>query len=151
MEIMPRPRFISPEVWRRALYFSHTRKALQYLEEHRGEAIGSSEVAAAACMGRTAFSRAFRRVTGIRFRDFVWAYRVSAAAELILTRDRSLTDLAFEVGFGSVVGFERAFKRVAGSTPAAFRRELLRSPSPPPKAPTEEKLSTDDDKQATTE
>jgi AraC-like DNA-binding protein len=126
------PQFIKPEAWEKALYFSHTRKAVECLEKRIAEPLDLGTVATAACMGRTAFSRAFRRVTGIRFRDFVWAYRVSAAAELIRTRDRSLTDLAFEVGFGSVVGFERAFKRVAGRTPAAFRRELLRSPSAPP-------------------
>jgi AraC-like DNA-binding protein len=125
------PRFVSPEVWKRGLYFSQVHRAIQYVQEHFDQALDLSIVATAACMVPTAFSKAFRRRTGITFREFIWSYRASQAARIMEASDRPIKDIAFDVGFGSVAAFERAFKRTAGLTPSEFRSRYIRTSHPP--------------------
>lgn len=60
---------------------------------------------------------------GINFFDFVNGYRVDDAARLLLdTPDRTILDIAMEVGFNSKSTFNAAFKKHTGTTPSAWRK-----------------------------
>ncbi len=117
--------YVKPEAWKRAQYFSHARKAVAYLEAHVAEPITLQAAANAACMERTAFSKSFRRKTGVTFSEFVRAYRVSLAATTLEACDQPVVDIAYDVGFGDASTFERAFKRIVGMTPSAYRRSVI--------------------------
>jgi len=78
-------------------------------------------------MERTTFSKAFKRKTGITFHEFVRAYRVSQAVSKMEQSDCSITEIAFSMGFNSLDTFERAFKKVTGTTPSQYRLEVLRT------------------------
>ena len=123
--------FISDEVWRRANYFESTRLTVEYIAGHFHEQITLEEIAAVACMEKTAFSKAFRKKTGVTFTAFLRAFRVSKAAVRIELSDEPITDVAFSVGFGSLPSFERSFKRLVGCTPAAYRARFLHRLLPP--------------------
>ncbi|MEO0733037.1 MAG: AraC family transcriptional regulator [Bacteroidota bacterium] len=49
---------------------------------------------------------------------------VSAARGLLRTSDKSVKEIALQLGFEEPAYFSRYFKRVAGRSPSAFRREL---------------------------
>lgn len=125
MEIENSPAFIPNDVWIRAKYFSCSRKIIEYITSNPGEPIRLKHMALVACMERTTLSRAFKSRTGMTLHRFVWAYMVSKAADEMKTSDTSITDIAFRVGFGSLAAFERAFKKVTGTTPSSYRSELL--------------------------
>jgi AraC-like DNA-binding protein len=125
MPIRGNPQFIEADVWKRAEYYSCTRKALEYIETSLDRPLRLGEIAAVACMERTAFSKSFRHKTGITFHEFVQAYRVSQAASRMEVSDCSITEVAFGVGFNSLDTFERVFKKIAGTTPSRYRLELL--------------------------
>ena len=118
------PRFIALDVWKRAHYYSCSRKTLEYLERSLDRHATLEDIAASVCMDRTAFSRAFKRNTGMTVHAFVQAYRVSKAVARLEVSDCSITEIAFDVGFNSLGTFERAFKKVAGTTPTRHRSEL---------------------------
>lgn len=67
------------------------------------------------------FSRIFRDVTGIPPGEFATSIRFERAKELLLTTPASVTDICFEVGYGSLGTFSSRFKELVGATPAAFR------------------------------
>src|SRR3954467_11377408 len=50
--------------------------------------------------------------------------RVEAAQRLLLTTDRPVADVAFEVGYEGLSTFNENFRRLAAMTPAAYRRLL---------------------------
>jgi AraC family transcriptional regulator of adaptative response / DNA-3-methyladenine glycosylase II len=50
--------------------------------------------------------------------------RVAAAQRLLLTTDRSIADVAFEVGFEGLSTFNVNFRRLTAMTPAEYRRLL---------------------------
>jgi AraC-like DNA-binding protein len=121
------PIYVKAEARERAQYFSCARKAVAYLEAHVAEPMTLQAAANAACMERTSFSKSFRRSTGVTFCKFVRAYRVSLAATMLEASDQPVVDIAYDVGFGDASTFERAFKRITGITPSAYRRSVIRN------------------------
>jgi len=120
------PRFIEMDVWKRANYYSCTRKVLKYLEGSFDKPIRLPKMAAIACMEKTTFSRAFRQRTGITFHEFVQAYRISQAVARMETSDCSITEVAFNTGFSNLDTFARVFKKIARTTPSQYRLEIRR-------------------------
>ncbi|WP_165390302.1 AraC family transcriptional regulator [Thalassococcus sp. S3] len=56
------------------------------------------------------------------FFDYVNRSRIEEAKSHLLTSERAVTDIAYDVGFNSRSAFYTAFKRVTGQTPSAFRK-----------------------------
>jgi AraC-like DNA-binding protein len=69
------------------------------------------------------FCRLFRKFTGMTFGNYLAFYRVNRAEELLAT-SKSVTEIAYECGFGSLASFIRVFKRYKGLTPYEYRSGL---------------------------
>ena len=67
------------------------------------------------------FARIFRAVAGIPPVEFQTALRFERAKSLLLTSPASVTEICYEVGYGSLGTFSRRFKQMVGVTPAQFR------------------------------
>jgi AraC family transcriptional regulator len=68
------------------------------------------------------FLRVFSSVIGITPHQYVVRSRLRRAARLLSDDARSITDVAFEAGFGDLSNFVRTFHRAAGVSPRDFRR-----------------------------
>jgi transcriptional regulator GlxA family with amidase domain len=53
--------------------------------------------------------------------EYVNEYRISVAAHLLRETNKSILEIAFEVGFGNYSHFNRQFQRNKGKTPRLFR------------------------------
>lgn len=58
------------------------------------------------------------------FTDFLNFLRINRACTLLKTTDKSVTDIAFEVGYNTVKTFSRNFLKFRGMSPGAFRQEV---------------------------
>lgn len=79
------------------------------------------EVAEAVGLAPSAFSRAFRRLTGMNFSVYTRSVRVWRARTLLAETDRPITDICFEAGFNNLSNFNRYFRMETGLTPRAYR------------------------------
>lgn len=68
-------------------------------------------------------SALFKKETGKRYRDYVAEKRVEEACRLLANTDLRIVDVAYECGYSDVNHFFEIFKRLVGSSPAAFRKE----------------------------
>jgi AraC-like DNA-binding protein len=71
------------------------------------------------------------------FAEFLSVHRVAAAKrELADPRlsERSVSEIAFALGYASLGPFNRAFREATGTTPSAFRTQAL-ADSPNPEIP----------------
>jgi AraC-like DNA-binding protein len=86
-------------------------------------------VAEAASLGlsRTRFIHLFREAFGLTPHRFLLALRTTHAAQLLRESDRSITQVCFASGFGTVQSFQSAFKRAYAMTPSDYR-ERYRPP-----------------------
>ena len=67
------------------------------------------------------FSRQFRATFGETPHRYLQRRRVERAMELLRETDRSVTEVCFDVGFGSLGTFSRTFRAIVGEPPAAYR------------------------------
>lgn len=70
-------------------------------------------------MGRRTFTRAFRRETGISFAEWRQQVRLAEALSL-LSLGRSVTSVAFDVGYNSPSAFTSMFQRAFGAAPSQY-------------------------------
>jgi AraC-like DNA-binding protein len=80
------------------------------------------DMAAIAHLSPCHFNRVFRQVTGIPPCEFLAALRLQEAKRLLLTTGLSVTDICFEVGYGSLGTFTTRFTQLVGLPPGRLRR-----------------------------
>ena len=68
------------------------------------------------------FLRLFAGVLGVTPHQYLVRARLRRAARFLADDERSITDIAYDVGFGDLSNFVRTFHRAAGLSPRAFRR-----------------------------
>lgn len=69
------------------------------------------------------FTRTFRTAFGETPHRYLQRRRVERAMFLLRETDRSVTDICFEVGFGSPGTFSRTFHDIVGRSPRTYRKE----------------------------
>jgi AraC-like DNA-binding protein len=68
------------------------------------------------------FLRLFSRVIGVTPHQYLVRSRLRHAARHLADEERSITDIAYDVGFGDLSNFVRTFHRAAGVSPLKFRQ-----------------------------
>lgn len=71
------------------------------------------------------FSRTFRATFGETPHRYLQRRRVERAMFLLRETGRSVTDICYEVGFGSTGTFSRTFREIVGRSPRAYRKEAV--------------------------
>jgi len=97
-------------------------KALAYIDEHLTEDFAEPDLARIAGLSTGAFSRAFRRHTGLALVQFINRLRVNLACQLLM-RDEGMRiiEACYAAGFNNLSNFNRQFLRHKGVTPSRFR------------------------------
>jgi AraC-like DNA-binding protein len=78
-------------------------------------------LARAAHVSSAHFSRQFRDTFGETPHRYLQRRRVERAMELLRETDRPVTEICFDVGFGSLGTFSRTFRMVVGEPPSSYR------------------------------
>lgn len=68
------------------------------------------------------FSRKFREISGMTFRDYLRGRRLAFALRELRDTDARILDIALRCGFASHEAFTHAFKEAYGITPSSYRR-----------------------------
>ncbi len=76
------------------------------------------------------FARTFRATFGETPHRYLQRRRVERAMFLLRETDRSVTDICFEVGFGSPGTFRRTFRDIVGRSPRQYRKEAAATAVP---------------------
>ncbi len=97
-------------------------EAALWIEANAREAVDLGQVASQAGLSRFHFLRLFARVLGVTPHQHLVRARLRQAARLLADDARTVTDVAFEVGFGDLSNFVRTFHRAAGISPRRFRQ-----------------------------
>lgn len=99
-------------------------RAKDFVDARYADPITVDDLAAAAGLSRSHFSRMFTRTFGESPRSYLQSRRLERAAALLRYTDRSIADIAVMVGLRSVGSFTTSFARVHGLPPAAYRASL---------------------------
>lgn len=97
------------------------RRALREMHDDLARPWTVASLAERSGMSRASFAAKFRDKTGSTPLDYLTRRRI-AAARILLREELTIAEIAGRVGYDSPISFARAFARVAGTTPGAFRR-----------------------------
>lgn len=92
-----------------------------WIDAHSHHPIDLEQAAAQAGISPFHFLRLFSGVLGVTPHQYLVRSRLRHAARLLADEDSSVTDIAYEVGFGDLSNFVRTFHRAAGISPRRFR------------------------------
>lgn len=96
-------------------------RAYEYVYANLSGEITLDAVSRAAGMSSAAFSRYFKRMTGRNLSHFIGELRISQACKILRETDLGVSEVAYEVGFGSLSNFNRLFKELKGVSPREWR------------------------------
>jgi AraC family transcriptional regulator len=93
-----------------------------FVEANLDKDIGLHDLATTVNLSRFHFVRAFKNATQQTPYQFLLSRRIERAKTLLVSSDLPVALLAEKVGFNHATPFIRAFRRMVGVTPGAFRK-----------------------------
>lgn len=106
----------------RGLSDARVAKALRDMHGDPRRAWTVAELADAAGMSRSAFFDRFTRTVGLRPMEYLLAWRMAVAKDILRSKDVALDEVAKRVGYGSASTFSTAFSRHVGQPPGRYAR-----------------------------
>lgn len=115
------------QVWVPRVDDPHTQEvvaaALSYILENLTGVVRLPTAARIAGMSDSAFSRYFKRASGLTFTEMVGQLRLAQAAKLLVQTDQPVLTIAEAVGYTNLSNFNRRFLATFARTPSAYRRQ----------------------------
>lgn len=105
-------------------------RARDAMDRSYAEPLDVPALARLAHVSEAHFSRTFRATFGETPHRYLQRRRVERAMFLLRETGRSVTDICFEVGFGSTGTFSRTFREIVGRSPRMYRKEMVAAPVP---------------------
>lgn len=96
--------------------------AIRLMHEEPARAWTMAELAREAGLSRSAFFDRFMRIVGVAPMEYLLAWRMAVAKDLLRRRDATLSDVAERVGYSSASTFSAAFSRHVGRPPGGYAR-----------------------------
>jgi len=123
----PSPAAIDP-CRRTALPAWRLQRVERHIEEHLAGRITLNDMAGAAGLSPMHFAAQFRIETGHSPHQYLLHKRMEAAKRLMTEPNRSLLDIALDIGFQTQSHFTSVFKRLTGKTPGQWRNDVTGEP-----------------------
>lgn len=111
-----------PEIGEISVVDELIQKAAKYIFENSEKNITLDEVASMFGMSSSYFSRKFKMVTGFGFKEYLIGVRIKVASEMLLSTNRSITEIALQCGFNDSNYFGDAFHKMKGVSPSKYRK-----------------------------
>lgn len=97
---------------------------IAFIAENYANPVGLQEAASYLELSESHLSRLFKEVTGLNFLQYLNAWRVNKAVEMMRNPKKNIGEIATNCGFPTPGYFAKIFKRFTGKTPTQFRDEL---------------------------
>jgi AraC family transcriptional regulator len=97
------------------------RRVIEFMEEHLDQAISLAALAALTGTGVDVFARNFKACIGVPPYRYFLERRMHRAKALLAASDKSIAEIALEVGFSSQTHFTTQFSKLVNISPAAYR------------------------------
>lgn len=96
----------------------------EYLKEHFHENLSLNSVAEEFCMSSFHLSKMFRKTMKKNFIEYLTELRVQQARTLLMDGTRTITEVAFMVGYQDSGYFSKVFRKATGLSPREFSESV---------------------------
>ncbi|WP_165042588.1 AraC family transcriptional regulator [Dysgonomonas sp. ZJ709] len=102
---------------------SRINKSLKYIHENIDKNISISDLSDAACISEDHFIRIFKNVMNQTPVRYINLKKIEKAQLLLLTTERAIRDIAFDLSIDNISYFNRVFKQYMNMTPSKYRKK----------------------------
>lgn len=102
----------------------HVERMLRFVAEHALGDVRAEAVAASSGLHPNYAMSLFKRSVGQSITQAITRHRLDTAQSLLISTDKSITEIVYESGFGSISRFYEAFSDRFGERPKKFRQRL---------------------------
>lgn len=103
---------------------SHALNIIRYISDNYMNDISIADILANATLSRRSIEMKFKNATGQTIYQYLISMRIEHLAYMLITTDRSPSELAYEVGFRDLSNIFRTFKKYKGCTVSEYRRRF---------------------------
>ncbi len=97
-------------------------EVIEYIHAHYMDyGLSLDSIAAAFGVSSNTLQRVIKRETRMTYREYVVKLRIDVAKRLLLRKDRTVTEVAAQVGYANLSHFIKSFRMLTGVTPASYR------------------------------
>ncbi|AUX41731.1 AraC family transcriptional regulator [Sorangium cellulosum] len=96
--------------------------AIRQMHGHLARSWTVAQLAKTAALSRSAFFERFTRTVGVPPMEYLLAWRMAVARDLLRRQDVGIAEVAERVGYGSASTFSTAFSRHVGQPPSRYAR-----------------------------
>lgn len=115
-------RYATPRQW---AHDERTRRVLAHIHAHIHQDIDVEELANVACVTKPYLIRLFKAELGESPIQYINRKKVERAQLLLYTTDKTVKEVAYDLGFGDHSYFIRLYKKLTGVTPQEYRRRMM--------------------------
>ena len=106
----------------RGLADARIAQAIRHMHGNPARSWTVTQLATKAALSRSAFYTRFARTVGLPPMEYLLAWRMALAKDLLRKQDVGLSEVAERVGYGSASAFSTAFSRHVGQSPSLYAR-----------------------------
>ena len=112
--------------WSHAVADAQVRKAVSLMHKDCARQWSLEGLASSAGLSRTGLAERFRTAMGDTPLSYLRKLRMQRAMKILSETDKTLVQIAMEVGYHDAFSFSKVFKRTVGVAPREFRRKDLK-------------------------
>ncbi len=99
--------------------------AKKYILKHLSESLTISSIASAIGTNDCYLKKGFKEHTGFTVFEFIQENRMAHAKLLLKNTEKSIREIALEVGYSSISSFSQAFKHYVGLSPKTYTKQAF--------------------------
>lgn len=94
----------------------------EFIDANFTEMITIEQLSQIANMSTSGFSHSFKKFLGIAPLQYLTRLRIGLAQKILISTDKSIADVATEVGYDNISHFNNQFKKFVGASPQNYRK-----------------------------
>lgn len=103
-------------------HLSALKDMVSYIQEHYRENVRLSDIAGAGRVGKTTCCTIFRKFINQTPNAYLTEYRLQKSVEMLISSDRTVAEICYEVGFSGPSYFTETFRKNFGCSPNSYRK-----------------------------
>lgn len=104
---------------------SHIKNIISYICDHYMEKIELNDLAKEVNLSKSTCCREFKKYMSCTIFEYIINYRLVVSSNLLITTNDSISDIAYQCGFGSTSYFIEKFKMKTGVSPSVYRKQKM--------------------------
>ncbi|MGX4600014.1 AraC family transcriptional regulator [Faecalimicrobium sp. JNUCC 81] len=102
---------------------SRLKKIINYIHNHYMEKINLKDISGQVNLSNSACCREFKKHMNCSIFEYITNYRLIVSENLLITTNESITNIAYQCGFGSASYYIEKFKLQTGVSPFVYRKK----------------------------